>query len=273
MQLHRTLFFHISVLAGLTLIAGCGPRVQVAKDKINSKIDRMLGDVEVKRAAIQSEMDGLKSGLETMRQTRIKAEVKLEQLGKKTKPVNDRIAKIDAALGQIRQHLGAKEEVEINGKKYQPAEVQKMAQELIDQRKALSAEVKNLSMGEEGLKRSVSMLTSQRKRYENKLKQLASQVAEIDAKKTALDALKESSAAMGGNYETLASNVEELEGKVEDLFVDVEASLRAEEEKWDEAEAENTIESVDRTLEALASPQDTAAEIDAILSGGKNKEE
>ncbi len=264
---HRSLFLLLALVTGAALAAGCGARVQVAKDKINDKIDRMLGDVEVKRAAIQSEMDGLKSGLENMRQTRIKAEVKLEQLSKKTKPINERIAKIDEALKTLRQHLSATEDVEINGKTYKPAEVQKMAQDLIAQRKELSEEMKNLTSGEEGLQQTVTMLTAQRKRYENKLKQLASQVAEIDAKKEALDAYRESASAMGGNYDTLAENVEELEGNVEELFVDVEAALRAEEEKWDEAEAESTIESVDSTLEALSGPKDTAAEIDAILAG------
>jgi len=264
MHFRKSSLMLLFILAAFPLTA-CGPRTQVAKDKITARIDNMLGDIDVKRAAIQSELDGLKTGLEKMRKTRLKAQVKLSLLEKKIDPVNSRIAKIDEALGKLRDHLSAKQDVEINGKTYKPAEVQKMAQDLIAQRKELSAEVENLNMGAEGLKRSVTMLETQQKRYETKHKNLSAQVAQIDAKKIALDALKESSSAMGGNHETLSNNVKELETNIEDLFVDVEASLLAEEEKWDEAEAENTIASVDKTLEALAGPKDTAAEIDAIL--------
>ena len=72
----------IALIAGVTII-GCGPRAQVAADKIVAQIDKVLGELNVKLKKVENAYAELQTSTEGMREKRIDAKVRLEKLQEK----------------------------------------------------------------------------------------------------------------------------------------------------------------------------------------------
>jgi chromosome segregation ATPase len=260
--------FVIAILA-VGLLAGCGARTEVAKEKLLKKIDSMLGEMDVKRKDIQMQMTGLKQGVEGLGKAKIKAQVKQEQIERDMQPLQERIDRVDAALKTIRPHLDKKEKVEIASVSYTPEKVKEMAGALLNERKTLASRLDSLNQAKASLGKTVSVLQQRQDDYKAALGKLENQVSEIDAKMIAAKAMQEASASMGESEASLATNVSNLEGKVRDLLADVTSTVLSENEKWDEARATKEIDGVDAALSKIEGPAATAAEIDKILGSKK----
>jgi hypothetical protein len=106
---------------------GCGARVEVAKDKIQAKIDSILGSMDVKRKEIEISVANLKEGIDGLRRAKIKAQVCDDQIHRQAKPQEEKLADMDAALKILKGHLQTGKPVEIAGKTYSPTELKDMA--------------------------------------------------------------------------------------------------------------------------------------------------
>ena len=73
----------VVVVGGFFAINGCGARGKVAMDKVTTAVDRMLGELEVKRQQISDKMDALKKGVEGIRKSKIETDVQKEMLHEK----------------------------------------------------------------------------------------------------------------------------------------------------------------------------------------------
>ncbi len=257
------------VLLLVCLVLGCGARTEVAGDKVLSKIDSLLGSLDVTRKEVEISTKALKDGIKGLRKAKIKAQVKLDQLQRKITPINEQIASVDVALQKMRGHLESKKPVKIGEKTYNPEELKEMANKIIQARKALVSQKDSFKSPEASLKKAVATLERKQQEYQKKLTNLESQIVAIDSKVIALKAMKDASATMGDSESSLADNVEDLENKVNDLYAEVETEMLEEDEKWNEAAAESEINSVDKFIDAAQEPSDVLGEIDAIL--GKSK--
>jgi len=245
---------------------GCGARTEVAKEKALSKIDSLLGNMDVKRKQVELSVRALKEGIGGFQKAKIKAQVKHDQLERVIDPINEQITNVDQSLRQLRNCLASDESVEIAGKTYTPQEVQRMARRVLEQRQGFAAQQTDLKRSQASLRKVVSTLDQKRVEYVQRLCRLESQVAEIDSKTIALKAMKDASDAMGESEASLSGNVEQLEGNVNQLFADVESELLAEGERWDESSTQDEIDCVDAVIKATQNPTDTIAEIDEVLA-------
>ena len=252
-----------------SLANGCGARAEVATEKALSKIDSLLGSMDVKRKKIELSMRALKQGVEGFQKAKIKAQVKHDQLERSLGPVNDKIASVDQSLKRLRGCLASDEPIEIAGKSYAPQEIQQMAQRVLKQRKRYAAQQNDFRRSQSSLQKVVTTLDQKRDEYIQRLCRLESQVAEIDSKTIALKAMKDASQAMGESEESLAGNVEQLEDNVNQLFADVESELLAEGERWDESSTDDEIDCIDAVIVATQNPTDMIAEIDKVLAEAK----
>lgn len=259
----------LAVVLTVGLVVGCGARIETAKNKVLQKIDSMLGDLDVKRTEIGNAIKGLKDGIDGLSKARIRATVKLEQIGRDMEPAQQALSRVDNALKVIRPNLDKKVPVEIAGAQYPTQKLQEMANRLLDERKSRSALVDGLGQARSSLEKTVSLLESKQDKFQTILTRLQGQVAEIDAKILAAKAMKDASASMGDSDQTLADSVANLETKIKDLFTDVEVAVRTEGEKWDLTSAARQIDSVDSTLAKIEGPAGAAAEIDKLLGQAK----
>jgi len=247
------------------LTAGCEARTQVAKDKALEKIDSLLGTIDVKRKEIETSVDALKDGLGGLRKARILAQVKLDQLDRKVRPVEDKLSTIDETLTTLRDHLKSGRAVEIAGRSYSPDQLKVMAQQVIAERKGAAEQLSGLRDSQVRLKKVVATLERKQQDYENKLLAIENRVAVIDASRIALTALKDAAEAMDGGDQGLARSVEKLEQKVSDLYAEVETELVFEDARWDDSPVMDTF------IIGVQKPTDTIEAIDKVLAyRGKN---
>ena len=246
-------------------LLGCGARAEVAKEKLLSKIDSILGEMDVKRKEIEISVDAFEEGIDGLRKAKIKAQVKQDQIGRQVAPLEQKLKEIDASLSSLREHLASGEAAEIGGKSYSPDELKAMGDKLLAARKELVKRIGGYESSKESLQKVVDSLERKQTEYQQRLARLESQIAEIDSKTVALKAMKDASAAMGESEKSMAENVDDLEAKVNDLYADVEVELLTEDGKWNADETTAEIDAVDAFIAATQEPTDTLAEIDKIL--------
>lgn len=247
------------------LMTGCDARTQVAKQKALEKIDSLLGTIDVKRKEIEMSVGALKDGLAGLRKAKIMAQVKLDQLDGKVRPVEDRISTIDDTLKTLRDHLKSGSSVEIAGRTYSPNELKTMAQQVIAERKGAAEQLSGLRNSQVRLKKVASTLERKQQDYESKLSAVENRVAVIDASRIALTAMKDAAEAMGSGDQGVARSVEKLEEKVSDLYAEVETDLIFEDAKWDEAAT------IDKFIVNLQKPDNTIEAIDKVLVHGDQR--
>ena len=240
--------------------AGCAARTEVAKEKALAKIDSLLGTIDVKRKDIEISVDALRDGLGSLRKAKIMAQVKLDQLDRKVRPVEDRLATIDDTLMTLRGHLKSGSAVEIAGRSYSPDDLKAMATQVIAERKGAAEQVSGLRDSQVRLKKVVATLERKQQDYESKLLAVENRVAVIDASRIALTALKEAGEAMDGGEQGLARSVEKLEGKVNALYAEVETELIFEDAKWDDSAVMDTF------IAGVQKPTETIDAINKVLA-------
>jgi chromosome segregation ATPase len=252
------------LVLALLLTAGCGARTEVAKQKALAKIDSLLGSMDVKSQEIELSITALKDGLAGLRKAKITAQVKLDQIDRKGRTAEDRLATIDDTLKPLRNHLRSATAVEIAGRTYSQDELKFMAQQVIAERKGAAEQRSVLRESQARLRKVVSTLERKQWDYEQKFSAIENRIAVIDASRIALTAMKDAAEAMDGGDQGLARSVEKLEKKVNDLYSEVETELLFEDSKWDEPTMEKFIVN-------LQQPTGTIEAIDKVLAKGGQK--
>ena len=258
----------VVVVCGALLIGlahGCGARLEVAKDKIGAKIDSMLGSMDVKRKEIELSVSGLKDGIDGLRRAKIKAQVSGDQIQRQAKPQEERLASMDSALKTLRGHLEVGKPVEIAGKTYSPAELNELADRVIQARKASAGQLDGLHEAQGRLQKVATTLERKQQEVQNRLTEIEGQVAIIDSNRIALMAMQRSAEVMGESDGSLAKSLDHLQDKVNNLFADVEVELRTEDERWGATAATKEIDTVEGMVAGLQKPQDRIAEIDRLV--------
>jgi chromosome segregation ATPase len=249
----------------LLLTVGCDARTHVAKEQALNKIDSLLGTIDVKRKEVELSVTALKDGLGGLRKAKIIAEVKLEQLDRKVRPVKERLRTIDDTLKALRGHLKSGRSVEIAGRTYSPNELKTMAEQVITERKGAAEQLSGLWDSQVWLKKVVATLKRKQQDYESKLSAVENRVAVIDASRIALTAMKDAAEAMGSGDQGLARSVGKLDEKVSDLYAEVQTELIVEDAKWDDSAG------MDAFIVNLQKPTDTIEAIDKLLALGGQK--
>ncbi len=252
----------------LLALVGCEARTQVARDKILAKIDKWLGELDVKRQKIENKRKELVDAVEEVRKKKIQAQVRLEEYENKTGQIEKDIQKIKSGLEVLRPHLSATEAVEINNKSYEPAEINDMANKIADDYEALNEKLGAYKATMKAFQQSYDLLSAQQSNFSESMKRMDQQLSQIDAKKEAIEGMKTAQTILGEGG-SISDRFTELENEINDLFIDVEAEMRVENEKIAERERDLNSRSadVDSILKEIETVDTTASRIDAILGG------
>lgn len=259
----------VVVVAGATLFWGCGPRAGVARDKLVAQIDRLLGDMEVKRKKIELDYNKLRNDLDGVRERRINTQVRLEQLELKQK---NAAAKVAALASQLQELAGVAKQanesesksVERNGKVWTSEQLNTALKELMDEYNRAKADMEsNLGTAIAAMKRSLDFLQKQESAGKDMMKQIETKLQEIDARKMAMDAVK-SATDLAGNETSITEKYAGLSKDIEGLFTSVETEMRKQEENL--KDLQSTTSTADQILGEAPSDLDaTLKQIEAIL--------
>lgn len=259
----------VIVVVALVVNPSCTKaRLEVASDKVLDTIDQLIGKTEVAQKDIDNRMKALDKSKEGFRKAKITARVKAEMVGREAASVEEGADRAKAAIAKLEPHLkgtcGETGDHKIGTDTYSPQEVTDTMKKLVETFKSKNAQAV-------ATKKAVSMLNDVAKNMETKQAQatqeyeaLQGQVAELKAKTLALKTMKDAAKAMGGvENDTFSSQVTELKGKVNDLLVDVDTSLKVEQEQWDETSVTKDMNKAERLVGNLTS--NTVSEVDKIL--------
>lgn len=254
---------------GLISFSGCGARGEVVKDKVLAQLDKVLGELDVKEKEIEIKRRDLSTEMQAVREKKAQSEVRLELLTKKQEASKQDLQKLKQGLEKVQPKIEAARsqgKIELNGKEITVEELNRMATELVSRVKSKGSEIQSQQTNIDALKRSSAFLISQENAAKDMLVKLDAKITEIKDKRIAIDAVR-SANAFAGNDSSLTDKLNELSKDVDDMFVDVETSIRVEEEKL--ADLKNQSMSADILLTDPSSDiESTMSEIDAILGGG-----
>ena len=209
--MNRTVAVLVCVALVMACVYGCGARLEVAKDKIQAKIDSILGTLDVKRKEIEISVANLKEGINGLRKAKIKAQVSDDQIHRQAKPQEEKLANMDVALKTLRGHLKTGKPVEIAGKTYSPAELKDMADRVMEARKACAGQLAGLHESQGRLQKVASTLERRQHDSEGRLATIEGQLAVIDSNRIALTAMQQSASALGESDGTLAKSLDTLQ--------------------------------------------------------------
>jgi predicted nucleic acid-binding Zn-ribbon protein len=267
MKAFVSLLLVVVLIGGVYMLStgGC-TQAQVASDKVMDKINKWLGELDVKRKDISNQITSLESDMENVRTKKIAAEVQLKQYQDKMEPLKKSIADIKSALALLQPHIKATEDVEINGKTWSPAKIQETVKGLIDDYEAMNRRLGGLDMSVKAFKQSYDLLAKQQGTADKSMSMLKEKLKEIDIKKEALDAMKTAQSIVGEGG-SISDDFNKLEKDINDLFVDVETGMKVEAEKIAERERdlEASTSNVDSILSELNAVDTTAAKLEEIL--------
>jgi phage shock protein A len=258
---------------GIGSWVGCGPRVEVAKDKIIAKLDKALGDLNVKRKKIELKQTELHDKLDVLRKSRYTTEAKLDLLASKKEKsqkaldsIRDKVGKVSELVGNVKDSSDG--EIERNGKKHSAEDIQKLAEEVAAMYKAEQVKLASLETSYKALSKSVGFLKTQEETSTKLMRELEQKISEIDANKIAVDAVKESTSIAGDN-KSISEELELMAKDIEDLGVEVEAALNMESDRMRDqmSDLDSNTSAVDEILSEPTDLNATQDMLDSILAG------
>ena len=255
---------------------GCGAQVKVATDNVVAWVNNQLGELEVKKAEIEQRLTDAEKGLRKLREEKIKADVRLEGVAAKVKPLEEQLDKTKASMAKLKEHINTVQQtsadVDIGGKKYDLKGLNDMAGRLLKSYKDTEAKKKAEEAGRPTLEKIAANLAKKEQEYSNSMQKLKETLTTLNNKMTEVKAIRDAAAASGDADKSIAQNFTELQDKMADFNGDMEVILRREMGEFNDAEkAGKEIEAVDSFIDASTKPAgaDAVSEIDAILGSDK----
>jgi chromosome segregation ATPase len=260
----------VGLVGGVLLWSGAfGSRGEVAKKKALDKIDDMLGKMEVQKAEIDGGIKAAKKSVTEIRKAKHQAEAELDLIDEKLRPHQDKMARCDERLGQLRDLIKADMPAEFAGKTYSVAELKGIAGKLIDARKECDQKVKGFDTARTSMKGVVATISSKLDEVEARVAKLEASKVKLDAEFAAVQAMKKASAALGDSDATLGENLDELEKKMAVLSREIGGELAGESEKLKLPDTDKKMNEVDAFLKAASSSGDTVSDIDKLIGPAK----
>jgi chromosome segregation ATPase len=240
-----------------------GSWASVSHDKVVDRIDELLGDFEVKREDVGTQVEKLEKSVDGLRREQVKTEIQAEQLVAEETVLKEGLDELRAALETHRRLLDSKESAVLGGKTYTPDQLEVRAARLVRAYRQKQSRWKATNTSRLLLEKTAAALRETVDKRRAKVNELGNQLKEIDAKLIALDTLRSASDSAGEDGRSIASDFEEVEDEMDALYAKVEANLRVEES--DRLSPSGQIETIDEIIEDTRPASSTADEIDRIL--------
>lgn len=266
------------LIAGVALATyiGCDgvkDRVGVAADKAVEKIDKLLGDINVKEKALTRAMGEAKAQTASMKDKLYEAKSRVKLYGEKKETLSKSKAELLNQVKQIAPLLKSSDgatEVELNGNKVSVAALDALAKKAVNQIAEIKGQLQKNEQLYTAWAKNLDVLTKNVKVSEEQLEKFENQMSQIRAKKEALDGMKQAASITGPEI-SISDKFDKMTGDIEELLVKVDAEFDAEMDKVDERVAEmdsnNVSESLDKLLNGgKADVSNTVSDLEKLIA-------
>ena len=218
-------------LLALATVVGCGvvteAHLETAKANLRGKIDDALGKLEVRRQEIILGLEKSEKALAALREARITSEVRVNLLGKKIAPIQDKADQADGALERIASALQSESRtLEVSaGQTLDEARLEKAGREILQLRKENLDRASQYTKARETLRASADALGAREKEVQKAIEGMKESMQVVDAQMAAAKEVEKASLALGGNGRSLEGVLEGLEEKIAMLGAEVESRL------------------------------------------------
>jgi chromosome segregation ATPase len=249
------LFLLLSVLS----ILGCDARTKVLQEKITARVDKIIGEFEVKQKQAELAMQKIGMDIDQLKKARIETKVRLTQIDEKIQTAESKQAEIDKTILRLREYLTQGGEVEISGKNFSEQQVKDMAEKTIAVRKKLSSEIEVLKKSSKQIESVLGSLETREREASNSLERTKLAIDEIKTKTLALTTMQQTAETTGTgssiDFDSLEKQISDIAGKI-----DVELAFQEEKAKANATSAT----SVDEIIGQMSTINDTINEIDSL---------
>jgi chromosome segregation ATPase len=274
----RNLFIGLILIGGLgtALWFGCNgtaARVGVAKDNVIKQIDKVLGELNVKRKEVQIAFDKIEDAYHGLREKRIEAKILNDRFAKDTielekshDVLRDNLEKLKPLLEEAQ----ASGKVERNGKEVSIGELKALATKTINEMKRNQELLAHKKRMANIATANLKTLTANEATSKTQLERLRSDLEEIDSKKDMLDSMKTDTSLFTGTGTSINDEFEKLSKDVQSLMDKVDTQVAVEEAKLEDriSDIEATPATVEELFKDDTDVSGTISEIDAMLKGG-----
>lgn len=254
----------LAIAAGVVLGV---PRVRnylkVGGDTLATRIDKALGEFTVRRTEVKTGMTNLEQSAKKIQEGQIASQVQAEQLSDRLKGVEEKKASAQASLQKLRDLIAKNEPATLGGRLYSVAEMQAMAESLINAFKSLDTQSGGMTKARDLLVSNAKTLQTRLDQAKATLDSMRGQVETIDAKLLALNTMRDA-AKVSGSGTDLADKFKEVQQQIDSLYVKVETGLRVEEQNWKTATTGAPVD-VESALKATTDTETTLSKIDEVL--------
>ena len=231
------------------------------------ELDVQLAKIETKKSSLDDQTDIIKKKLYT-------TEARLEKM-QEDQDVREKEAKnLKSDLGQLKEYLTqAKDsgEVEIKGTAVSKERLIGWATDKAKALKRINGRIESKSKLIAVFEKNLTLYKSQVKVSQTNLAKLDDQIDEIKAKKEALDDTRRAT-LLDGKSVSINDEFADLTKEVDELLINVDASLKLENDKLEERISEVEMEagnaSLDELLDDKSDVDKAMSEIDALLGDG-----
>lgn len=217
-------------IGGLLALAsvGCGvvttAQVETAKASLKEKIDDAVGRLEVRRREVLDGLDKSERALSALREARITAEARARLLDNRMRPLQDRVASAEAALGKIGDALKAEGSLVVEGVTLDQDQLQKSGQEILEIRQSCGDRIAQLAKARDALRGTTAALSVREKEVQKALGSLRGNMQVVESQIAAAREVEKASAALGSDG-SLDGVLSDLEAKITILGAEVESKL------------------------------------------------
>ena len=257
----RYLFTGLLVVAIVVgAYVGCGPRAQVAGQKVLDKIDGWIGKLDIKLKDITNEYDKLSNSVDGIKEAKNIAKSKLEGLRAEKEKAEKAIVKAGEELAEIKAGIegaGSQNEFEFHGKMTSKESLMVAGKVRLKLRKSKKTELEGrINPLIKTYEKSFAIHTKNEKATKAQLENLESKIEQIKAEKTRLDTMRQTEVVLGDGA-SISDQFDKLDKSVNELLIEVRAKADVESENVDER---------------LAGIEEDGTLDDEIFSGSDNAE-
>ena len=257
----RYLFTGLLVVAIVVgAYVGCGPRAQVAGQKVLDKIDGWIGKLDIKLKDITNEYDKLSNSVDGIKEAKYIAKSKLEGLRAEKEKAEKVIVKAGEELAEIKAGIegaGSQNEFEFHGKMTSKESLMVAGKVRLKLRKSKKTELEGrINPLIKTYEKSFAIHTKNEKATKAQLENLESKIEQIKAEKTRLDTMRQTEVVLGDGA-SISDQFDKLDKSVNELLIEVRAKADVDSENVDER---------------LAGIEEDGSLDDEIFSGSDNAE-
>ena len=241
------------------LLVGCDARTKVLKDILTARVDKALGEVEIKQKQAEMALQKIESDIDQLKKARIETKVRFTQIDDKVRNAESKQADVDKTILRLREYLTKGGDVDISGKNYSEQQVKEMAEKTIAVRKKLSSEIEVLKKSSKQIESVLASLEQRERDATKSFDRTKLAIDEIKTKTLALTTMQQTSATTGTGS---GIDFESLEKQIGDISNQIDVELAFQEEK--SKASSGSIASVDDIILQTSTIGDTLAEIDRL---------